>query len=294
MRWTPFVVGSLAVLSVAPPIGVADAFAAPTRVVARGAVPLERETDGTMSVAVMVNGAGPFRFLLDTGSAGTSVSDDLARRLDAPAVARAEVTSAAGVEPGLIVRLDGLAVGGRTAEGLLATVVPAERLRGDGAALDGVLGQDFLARFNYTLDYGRARLEWDGDDEGNCGDVRLPLESVEGRFLVALPQDDGSTLRLVPDSGASAFVVFDRPAGPRLPMLLSGGRRRLETLTGARDVTSGTLLALRVGALTLRRAPVAVVRRDDWRPAFGDALLPLRMLGRVSIHARDGWMAVER
>jgi hypothetical protein len=283
----------LAVLSAAPLIGVADAFAAPTRAVAT-TVPLVRAADGALSVTVTVNGAGPFRFLLDTGSAGTSVSDDLARRLDAPAVARADVTTAAGVEPAVIVRLDRLALGGRTAEGLLATVVPAERLRGDGAALDGVLGQDFLSRFNYTLDYERGRLEWDEDGAGDCGDARLPLEAIEGRFLAALPQDDGSTLRVVPDSGASAFVVFERPAGPRLPILLSGGRRRLETLSGTRDVTPGTLLALRVGAMTLRQAPVAVVRRDDWRPAFGDALLPLWMFGRVSIHARDGWMAIER
>jgi predicted aspartyl protease len=267
-------------------------FAALARAVTAQHMPLTLLTDGTVALTLTVDGTGPFRFLLDTGSAGTVVSDDLARRLGAPAVARAEMTTVAGIQEGVVVRLGRIGVGPHAVDGLLAGVVPAARLAAATEPLDGVLGQDFLARFDYTIDYQRGRLEWDDAAGPPPAGTRLPLEPVAGRFLVPLSQSDGATLRVVPDSGASGLVVYERPAGPRLPVLMTGRRMRVDTLTGRRFARSGTLVELRVGTMTLRRSPVTVLTRDDWQPAFGDALLPLNLFGRVSFRARDRLLVV--
>jgi Aspartyl protease len=254
-------------------------------------VRLEVRTDGTVAVLLTVDGAGRFRFLLDTGSAGSTVSDDIARSLGAPTVAQVEVTTSSGAETAPVVRLDRVDLGPMSVEGLLASLVPAARLGDRSEAVDGVLGQDFLSRFNYTIDYERRRLECDAAGAEAMG-IRLPLEEVEGRYLVALPQAGGSTLRVVPDSGSSGLVVFERSGAPALPLLLNGPAMRIDTLAGRRTARSGTLLELRIGSLTWRRRPVTVVARGDWRAAYGDGLLPLHLFGRVSFHAREGWMAV--
>ena len=80
---------------------------------------------------------------------------------------------------------------------------------GDG--ISGVLGQDFLSQFNYTLDYrtfdGCRGTTTDQIEKG----VRLALEPSRGRFLVQLaPGHDAAEcpVRLVPDSGANGVVLF--------------------------------------------------------------------------------------
>jgi len=52
-------------------------------------------------------------------------------------------------------------VAGASADFLLASVIPAARLRTTGSEIGGVLGQDFLSRFNYPLDYRHGRFTWD-------------------------------------------------------------------------------------------------------------------------------------
>jgi predicted aspartyl protease len=52
---------------------------------------------GDIVLAVQLNGQGPFRFLLDTGSTHTAVSAKTAEAIGAPVVARTTTGSAAGV-----------------------------------------------------------------------------------------------------------------------------------------------------------------------------------------------------
>src|SRR3569832_2283443 len=91
-------------------------------------VPLDIAQHGGIRVAVQVNGAGPFAFIVDTGAARSIVSDDLAREIAAPVVARSEVMTIGGSEMGLVVRLSSVALAASRVEGLLAPVVAAARL----------------------------------------------------------------------------------------------------------------------------------------------------------------------
>jgi hypothetical protein len=237
-----------------------------TLAAARPDVPLVIDDRGGIAVSVHVNGAGPFTFILDTGSSRSIVSDDLAHLLDAPVVAKSEVVTSAGSDTRLVVRLESIAVTSARVNALLAPVLPAATLARLGPGVRGLLGQDFLSAFNYTLDYRRGRLTW--DETLTCdapGAVRMT--PAEGRFVMLADAEGGPPVRLVPDSGAEIAVLF-RGRRPRLP-------------------TS----SFRVGDITLRNVPVAAVDRED---PNADGLLPLHRFGAVSFAAGGSCLVVRR
>ena len=223
----------------------------------RPAVPFAVDDRGGIVVEVRVNGDGPFRFLLDTGASRSIVSDELARHLAAPVVAKSEVVTNAGSTMHLVVRLASVELPFAQATSLLAPVLPAARLAVAGPDIRGVLGQDFLSAFNYTLDYRRGRLTWDESIACNTPSA-VPMNAAEGRFVMTLRAETGAPLRLVPDTGAEVAVIFR-------------GRAPVPTVS-----------RLRVGTSTLRDIRPVIVDRED--PA-ADGLLPLHGFSSVSFAA---------
>lgn len=116
-----------------------------------------------------------------------------------------------------VVRLGAVSGAGARVESVIAPVVPSARLAALGQRVRGLLGQDFLSAFNYTLDYRHHHLTWDEDD-AVCGEPSaVRLVASDGRFVMALPQGGSRrALRLVPDAGAEALVLFER-RGDELP-----------------------------------------------------------------------------
>jgi len=261
--------------------------------------PFERG-HGDLVLAVRLNGRGPFRLLLDTGSTHTSVSLKTAEAIDAPVVARAPMGSAAGSRMTLVVRIDALTVGPVTVGDLLASVVELAEIP-DGEGIDGVIGLDALASLRYTIDFRQRRVVWwpaDGEVGGGegarvrgCEESTLELQSSGGRFLLALPQRN-SLLRLVPDTGATSLLLFAPHAAlpvTRLPALAT-----LTTPSGHTDVRMATVRELHVGTLTLRDVPAVVADRDRSEPAEVDGLLPLHLFDRVTVDGPRKRLIVEK
>lgn len=265
---------------------------------ASSTVPFELDAAGRVVVPVRIGTAGPFPFVLDTGSNASAVSDTLARDLELSLVARSPVISAGGTVFRGIVRLSDVAVGGARAREVLATVTPAEDLAVARHGIDGILGQDFLRELHYTLDYRRRVLTWD-DAAGTSaadspsGSVALPLVPEDGRFVAELAQSGGDeVLRLVPDSGADSLVLFQRPS-VRLPSMVSTGTpMRISGLTGEREARPFRLPLLRIGSLVLRnQTGVTVDRLEPDAPAV-DGLLPLHGFSRVAFRGRERLLLV--
>lgn len=248
--------------------------------------------DGEVAIPVFVGGKGPYRFLLDTGSSHTVITQSLATTLGAVPVAKSSMATSTGSILALIVRLPEVAVGSARVESLLATSLPpgAARVLGDG--ISGVLGQDFLSQFDYTLDYGVSRLSWDARDQPANG-VRLALEPSQGRFLVNLPQGTRCRcpVKLVPDSGASGVVLFAGTKADHLRSVDTVTSMRISTVAGggtARVVIVRTLL---VGPAILWNLPATSVVPPEGED--GDGLLPMSLFARVSFRTREGYMAVQ-
>jgi hypothetical protein len=235
----------------------------------RPPVPLDIDARGAISLDVRVNGAGPYRFVLDTGTARSIVSESLAREIGAPTVAKSEIVTSGGSEMRLVVSLESLSIAAARVGRVLAPVLPDARLAAIGYGVRGVLGQDFLSAFNYTLDYRHARLTW--DDPLTCeGPDAVPLVAAEGRFVMTVQTDATAGLRLVPDSGAEAPVLF-QPARPRQ--------------------FASTVHLLRIGAVTWRDVAAFNVERID---ANADGLLPLHRFAAVSFAAGGGCLVARK
>lgn len=255
-------------------------------------VGLAIDGDGTIRVNVSINGQGPFVFLLDTGSNRSSVTSDLAARLALPVVAKAMAVTPAGREEQLVVALDRLTIGSAGCTALLASVIPSAQLTRTIAGVDGIVGQDFLSRFNYTLDYRKRLLRWTADDETDDPNVRLPLTKTEGRFLVELPQEHG-TVSLVPDSGAQIVVLFTHEDAVPLPVVEAARHEQLVSLTIG-DARLAVLRRLQVGRVTMKNQSALLVRRDEADRPAGDGLLPLQDFGSVSFNCAEGYMVARK
>jgi len=249
---------------------------------------------GEVAIPVFIGGAGPFQFLLDTGSSHTAISRTLATALRAVPVAKAPIATSVGWMMAVVVRLPDVAVGSARVESLLATALPPNAARWLGEGISGVLGQDFLSQFDYTLDYRASLLSWNDTGRTESG-IRLALESSHGRFLVSLPQGERCrcAVRLVPDSGASRLVLFTGTEAERLPLDAPGTSMRVSTLVGAGTARRVTVRELRVGSATLWDVSAARVVLPDGTTEDGDGLLPLSLFARVAFFHHEGYMVVQ-
>ena len=265
---------------------------------ASAAVPLafHLTPQGAIIVPVIVNGTGPAAFLVDTGSNGSVISEELAAASGARGVAKTTMVSAAGQKDVLVTRIEHLAIGEVTASGVLATLASPDAFNlpdvaASGLKVQGVIGQDVLATLRYTIDYGKRRIEW--HDAGAPVPRRataFELEPQDDRFVVALPQD-GHVLRLVPDSGSETLVLFQGDGTSQPRVTRANESTGLTGLTGTRTARTAIVRALRVGSTTLMDVAAVIVGRECGSPV--DGLLPLHIFARVTFNGPERQLFIE-
>ena len=272
-------------------------FAAATPLVARSelgasTIAFDADPDGAVVVPVFVDHSGPFRFLVDTGSTGSAISGTVAATLGLRPVAKAELVSASGRVMLPVVRLGRTAVGTAERDGLLASLVRSDDLDQLTAGVQGVLGQDFLSGFDYTLDYRRGQLTWGVDPVFANRGTRLTLTPSRGRVVVELPQGDGGVVRLVPDSGSAVLVVFEGDRTYAMQIQRLSDHASLSGMAGRRIAQRALVRVLRVGDAVLRNEPAVVVPSAGPGVPDADGLLPLHRFARVSFLSHEQVLVV--
>ena len=257
------------------------------------AVPIDRSANGDIVVAVTIQNHGPFRFRVDTGSTRSVVSADITARLKLRPIGETRVITPSGETVRPLARVPELALGPITRAGVVAMVAPRDQLS-RATAVDGIIGQDVLAPFAYTIDYRRKEIVWQSGPDGSASGTRLALESKGGQVMALLPQEASGQrpLRMIPDSGADSLVFFERSGVP-LPPLTPLETARLQTLSGARPVRRVLIDRLDVGAIRLTDRIGVVVVRPPHESPLGDGLLPLHLFARVTFNGPGGYLAIE-
>jgi hypothetical protein len=261
-----------------------------------GAVPLARDGRGLGDpipirliagrlavVPVIVQGTGPYPFLLDTGGTSSMVDEGLARELGLPDLGATVQETATGAEPVHLVRTT-LRLGGVESEGdvIRARLTALEAI---DRRIRGVVGQDLLRRANWWLDYrGRALVQ---DTEGALATLtigeRVSVRWEANRPTVEASLRDGRPLRLVLDSAAVSALLFRDIGGASTP----AGSARATTHGGAATVPLVTVGLLRVGAVVIRGLDAGLVARAGaGRPE--DGLLPTRLFEGIYFDNRAG------
>jgi predicted aspartyl protease len=130
------------------------------------ALPMTADIARRVTASVLVDGAGPFEFVIDTGANHTVVSTEIARRLALTPGPGAAVHSIAGVEQAPSVLIQSLRIGEFGIRKVQAPVLARARL---GA--DGLVGIDVLKNRRMTIDFALNTLRI---DRSEARDLRRP------------------------------------------------------------------------------------------------------------------------
>ncbi len=158
-------------------------------------------------VKVMINGKGPFNFVVDTGASLSVISDKTAQRLGIRPVARggmARAVGGSGSFPIIYGLIDSLEIGPTKVETVpvyIRTVHSSPDLP-DEARADGYIGLSVLGSYEISIDYQNRTLKLD----------RTPLRSEEmavfGRGPVGLTRDSSVSVPQEPKiSGPSTSEI---------------------------------------------------------------------------------------
>jgi predicted aspartyl protease len=241
-------------------------------------------------IPVTLNGLGPYDFLLDTGASTTLVTPEFARQLRLRPIDRIELVTVAGSQILVRSQLERVSVGQQTATGVEVLINELREVRAVESKLCGVLGQNFLAQFNYLIDYRAQRLEFEAGTELEtrfCG-ARVPLVAHEGRSLVALSVNQ-QPWRFVLDSGIGTMLLFARR---NLALDWAAGAGEMQLLStdfGSRTVTQRRVRSLQLGPVKLVDLPVTVVTGQAGAGRIEDGLLPTSLFQRVYFNQRRGY-----
>ena len=121
-----------------------------------------------MVVQVSINGTGPYEFLLDTGTQMTVIDRSLVAELGLPTSGNAMVAGISLRGQIGFAQLNMLQLGKYPSTNQRVLVYDMNKLQRARFAIRGLLGEDFLSRFNLFIDHARGVL---------CIDDTGPMEA---------------------------------------------------------------------------------------------------------------------
>ena len=244
--------------------------------------------DYLIIVPVQINDSETLEFLLDTGTNTSIIIPEVAARLKLRPVDRIEIVTVAGSVIAPRSFLPRLTLGGKSAENTEVLWSDLPELRRLDNRISGVLGWNFLAQFNFTVNFRERRINFADMDANQFEQtVRVPFEKDEGRILLNLKIKQ-TNLTFVFDSGAAGLILFasgcQKLAGQIEP---SEQITQVSTNAGKNQTRTGWLDKLQLGGKGIRRVPVVLlneVKRTE------DGLLPMRLFRSVYFNNQEGYM----
>ncbi|WP_374575119.1 aspartyl protease family protein [Phenylobacterium sp.] len=231
-------------------------------------VAMARDRSLRMLAPVMINGQGPYQFLVDTGANRSCIRKDLAETLALPPGPMAAVSTIAGRSLRPTVVIDELFVGRRSQR---RVKVPLLRMTADDPA-DGVLGVDWLKNRRLLLDFEAKVLEIAAPRRDTSGDKRVvvPARRRSGQLTLIDADSSGRRISALIDSG-SELTIGNAPMRKLVEessngLLLPPTTITMVTVVG--ETFHGEMLNvpfMRLGGLTLGNVPVVFAKSHVFR-----------------------------
>ena len=228
-------------------------------------------------VSVCINGQGPYEFLLDTGTESTLVDQTLAEELQLNIVDRVQLISTNGMHPVGRAIAESVTLGPKTVDSVELLVDDLRELHAVAPQLRGILGENFLAQFNFLLDYRHHQVEF-GPPPKEGAAVRIPFTIQDGHILLAAVTSGKEPLRLELDSGASTAMLFGTQSQSTIAPASSAFLHNNE---GSTAVQQGRLRELQIGPVILHDLPAGLVESPGEEGAGVDGLLPTNLFDSV-------------
>lgn len=203
--------GAVALLAVAP-LAAADngnfppaAEAPETAEIAPDVLQAQRDRYERLTIPVTIEGKGPYRFMVDTGSQATVVSRAVSEQLQLPALGKATLVAMGSRREVDLVELSGLEFAGRLFDNLQAPLLEAYNV---GA--DGILGLDSLQDMRVLIDFKEDRMLVSdaGSLGGNRGyEIVVKARRRLGQMIITDARIDGIRTAVIIDTGAQNTVA---------------------------------------------------------------------------------------
>lgn len=179
-------------------------------------------THGTLFVDVMINGAGPFHMLVDTGCSGSIITPEVALAAEVQSTGEPRyleaVNSFGNAGSMQYVVLDHLDLAGASFEGVSAGIVSLDlQSRIAGTRIDGILGYTLFSDLFLTLDFPSRRIILSRAFPANLPPLRSQLAIQEDNDVPFVDLNvQGRNLRVMIDSGANDNLELNRDTAAKL------------------------------------------------------------------------------
>lgn len=234
--------------------GDSTVFASPTR----------KDRVGRILAPVMINGQGPFRFIVDTGASHSTVSPALAAllKLDVAEQSPILVNGITGTALVPSVQIDRLEAGALTLEGTRFPVIWAPLMAG----ADGILGVAGARRERILVEFTRNRvcISRSNSTHAPLGFIRIPAVRLDSGLMTVNARVGGVRARAVIDTGAERSLgnIALRDALERV-----GNARNKANTTDVFGSTDAVVRGEIGAAAVIALGPIKI---DDVDLIFGD------------------------
>ena len=255
-------------------------------------VRFKNERDDRMTVAVHVSGAGPFRFLVDTGADRTAISRELAGRLGLVRTDAATVNTISGASTVSTADVPQLQLTKKPVK-----VRHAPMLERVNMGADGILGIDSLGSQRVQFDFEKQTLSIVpssvSDFRDEPGTIVVKAARRNGRLVLTEASANGHALTVVIDTGAEISIGNEALRRQLVGRGLVDGLEKVALTSVTGQTITGDFMFIRnleIGGVTLNN--LAIVFADahsfktlklDRRPALLLGMNAIRAFKKVSI-----------
>jgi predicted aspartyl protease len=246
----------------------------------------KNERDDRLTVPVRLSGAGPYRFLVDTGADRTAVSRELVAELKLETAGGAELHTVAGISTVKTARVRNLELT-RTPE----KSVDAAVLESVNIGADGIVGVDLLRSQRVQFDFEKQTMSIvpskSPDFRTEPGTIVVEARRKNGRLIVTDAQANDRPVTVVLDTGSQITIGNDALRRRLLGPTLVNARQtvELESVTGEKIIGDYMFIReLDIGGVGLKDLAVVFTDAHTFKQ-LGLNKTPALLLGMNAIRA---------
>jgi predicted aspartyl protease len=259
-------------------------------------------------IPVRVNQAGPFDFMVDTGSQVTVIDPSLASEVNLKSQGRVGLVSVASYAQASVTVLDTLEAGSHVVEKPFALVQDLGQIRAADSRIRGVLGENFLSHFDVFIDYPHKLLcldETTAMRDRVLGE-RIPLVRpvhpenelpFMERLVISVHLSGTGTRQILLqlDSGSDGPILYAHPEENALPLLERATLREGNLTEAQKAFAVLPAQELRIGKRTMGHipfvTPLSVGKNIPGRDE--DGVLPTLLFQRIFICGADHYVVFD-
>jgi predicted aspartyl protease len=237
-------------------------------------------------VAVKVNGAGPYEFMVDTGATITVLDTALFRELGLQAMGSSRIVSSAGVTNHVLSQVKEITLDGLSVQNIKVVSMQSPLQGSDYHAARGILGENFLRHFDILFDNQDRTMTLDAaaDLADSLTGERLPILfpplplEDENRYqpMISAELQGYGRARFLLDSGATELILVEW-GNP-----LSLGDTRVRTVNGSLACES-THKRVRLGKGMVGNLPMVSCQSATVKAQDSEGILPTSIFKQVFI-----------